>query len=129
MARGKRSLTLDERYNKLLEEKKIVEDALVKLNEQQKELESQLRMQRLSKLEEMISKSGKSFEEIEMILNQEQPVCYSFLNGLYGGINMENKTIVEEIIAILQKYDLSFADANNILLAVISKLKTLKIKY
>jgi len=42
---------------------------------------------------------------------------------------MENKTIVEEIIAILQKYDLSFADANNILLAVISKLKTLKIKY
>lgn len=71
MARGKRSLTLDERYNKLLEEKKIVEDALVKLNAQQKELESQLRMQRLSKLEEMISKSGKSFEEIEMILNQE----------------------------------------------------------
>lgn len=71
MARGKRSLTLDERYHKLLEEKKIVEDALVKLNAQQKELESQLRMQRLSKIEEMISKSGKSFEEIEMILNQE----------------------------------------------------------
>ena len=47
MARGKRAFTLEEKYNKLLEEKKIVEDALVKLNAQQKELESQLRMQRL----------------------------------------------------------------------------------
>ena len=71
MARGKRAFTLEEKYNKLLEEKKIVEDALVKLNAQQKELESQLRMQRLSKLEEMISKSGKSFEEIENMLISE----------------------------------------------------------
>jgi len=70
MARGKRSFTLEERYIKLLEEKKFAEEALVKINTEQKELESQLRMQRLSKIEELITKSGKSFEEIEMMLNE-----------------------------------------------------------
>ena len=70
MARGKRSFTLEERYNKLLEEKKFAEEALVKINAEQKEIGSQMRMQRLSKIEELITKSGKSFEEIEMMLNE-----------------------------------------------------------
>lgn len=42
---------------------------------------------------------------------------------------MENKTIVEEIIAILQKYNLSFSEATDILMAAISKIKNMKIKF
>ena len=42
---------------------------------------------------------------------------------------MENKTIIEEIIAILQKYDLSFSEATDILMATIIKLKNMKIKF
>lgn len=42
---------------------------------------------------------------------------------------MEKKTIVDEILAIIQNYDLTFSEASDILMAVVSKLKNMKIKF
>ena len=68
MARGKRNLTLDEQYNQILVDIENYKLLLDKANTTKKELESQMRMKRLEELDELISKSGKSFEEAKALL-------------------------------------------------------------
>ena len=71
MARGKRSCTLEEQYNQILNTIENYNTLLKEANATKVELENQIKMNRLSKLDELISKSGKSFEEIENMLISE----------------------------------------------------------
>lgn len=69
MARGrKQALTLDEQLEKITEEIDNMESSLKELKKAKKELEEQIRMNRLSELDELISKSGLSYDEVREIL-------------------------------------------------------------
>lgn len=67
MARGKR-LSLEEQLEKVNIEIVNTKDSLEKLNIMKKELEEQIRMNRLIELDNLISNSGKSFEEVKVLL-------------------------------------------------------------
>ncbi len=68
MARGKKTLTLDEQLEKITSEIEGMEISLKELKKEKKELEEQIRINRLSELDEIISASGKSFEEVKELL-------------------------------------------------------------
>ena len=68
MARGKRSCTLEEQYNQILDAIANYSALLKDANETKIELEKQIKMKRLEELDELISKSGKSFEEVKALL-------------------------------------------------------------
>lgn len=71
MARGRKKLTLDEQLAKITTEIENMENSLKELKATKKELEEQIRMARLAELDELISASGKSFDEIKEMLNRE----------------------------------------------------------
>ena len=71
MARGKR-LSLDEQIEKITTEIENMENSLKKLKATKKELEEQIRLTRLSELDEIISEKGLSFEEVKKMLNCEE---------------------------------------------------------
>ena len=72
MARGKKKLTLDEQLVKITTEIENMENSLKKLKATKKELEEQIRLTRLSELDDIISKKGLSFEEVKKMLNCEE---------------------------------------------------------
>ena len=72
MARGRKAaLTLDEQLAKITTEIENMETSLKELKTTKKDLEEQIKMARLSELDELISASGKSFDEIKEILSKE----------------------------------------------------------
>ncbi len=72
MARGRKvALSLDEQLAKITTEIENMENSLKELKATKKNLEEQIKMARLSELDELISASGKSFEEIKEMLSKE----------------------------------------------------------
>lgn len=72
MARGKKKLTLDEQLTKVTTEIETTEATLTELKATKKELEAQIRQQRLSELDELIQEKGLSFDEIKTMLNKAE---------------------------------------------------------
>ena len=68
MARGKRSYTLVEQLERTTSEIEDLEIQLKELKRSKKELEEQIKLNRLSELDKLIAASGKSFEEIKEFL-------------------------------------------------------------
>lgn len=69
MARGRKSYTLDEQLERITIEINNMETSLQKLKESKKDLEEQIRQNRLAELDELITMSGKSMDEIREILS------------------------------------------------------------
>ena len=71
MARGKKSYSLEEQMDKIIAEIESTEESLKELKRTKKELEEQIRLNRLSELDQLISASGKSIEEVKAMLGGE----------------------------------------------------------
>ena len=71
MARGKKYYSLEEQMDKIIAEIESTEESLKELKRTKKELEEQIRLNRLSELDELISASGKSIEEVKAMLGGE----------------------------------------------------------
>ena len=72
MARGRKSLTLDEQLEKITIEIENMENSLKEMKKAKKDLEEQIKMARLSELDEIISEKGLSFEEVKKMLGYEE---------------------------------------------------------
>lgn len=70
MARGKKNLTLEDQLLQLTSEIESMESSIKEKKKLKKELEEQVKMNRLSELDELITISGKSFEEVKELLKQ-----------------------------------------------------------
>ena len=70
MARGRKSLTLDEQLAKITTEIENMELSLKKMKQAKKDLEEQIKQARLAELDEIISEKGLSFEEVKELLNK-----------------------------------------------------------
>ena len=70
MARGRKSLTLDEQLDKITTEIENMESSLKELKRAKKDLEEQIRQARLAELDDIISERGLSFEEVKELLNR-----------------------------------------------------------
>jgi hypothetical protein len=68
MARGKR-LTLEEQLEKINQMIAEKEESLKTLQEQKTQYEQELKMNRLAELDELITNSGRSYEEIRELLS------------------------------------------------------------
>ena len=71
MARGRKaSLSLDEQLAKMNTEIENMESSLKEMKKAKKDLEEQIKMARLSELDEIISEKGLSFEEVKSLLTK-----------------------------------------------------------
>ena len=70
MARGRKSLSLDEQLVKITTEIENMESSLKEMKKAKKDLEEQIKMARLSELDEIISEKGLSFEEVKSLLTK-----------------------------------------------------------
>ena len=70
MARGRKSLTLDEQLAKITTEIENMETSLKEMKQAKKELEDQIRQTRLAELDEISSEKGLSFEEVKELLSK-----------------------------------------------------------
>ena len=70
MARGRKSLTLDEQLAKITTEIENMETSLKEMKQAKKELEDQIKQARLAELDELISEKGLSFEEVKELLTK-----------------------------------------------------------
>lgn len=68
MARGKKNLSLEEQLIKTTTDIENMQSSLKELKKAKKDLEEQIKMNRLTELDELISASGKSFDEIKELL-------------------------------------------------------------
>ena len=71
MARGRKSLSLDEQLAKITAEIENMKYSLKEMKKAKKDLEDQIKQARLSELDELISEKGLSYEEVIKILNKE----------------------------------------------------------
>ena len=71
MARGRKSLTLDEQLAKITTEIENMESSLKEMKQAKKDLEEQIKQARLAELDEIISEKGLSFEEVKELLNKK----------------------------------------------------------
>lgn len=73
MARGRKpALTLDEQLAKVTEEIENMESNLKELKKAKKDLEEQIKANRLSELDELITENGLSYDEVKEMLNKGQ---------------------------------------------------------
>ena len=72
MARGRKSLTLDEQLAKITTEIENMELSLKEMKQAKKDLEEQIKQARLAELDEIISEKGLSFEEVKKMLSCEE---------------------------------------------------------
>ena len=72
MARGRKSLTLDEQLAKITTEIENMESSLKEMKQAKKDLEEQIKQARLAELDEIISEKGLSFEEVKKMLSCEE---------------------------------------------------------
>lgn len=71
MPRGRKSLTLDEQLAKITEDIDNMEESLKKLKATKKDLEEQIKLNRLSELDDLIRQNGMNIEDIKNILNEK----------------------------------------------------------
>ena len=72
MARGRKSLSLDEQLAKITTEIDNMESSLKEMKKAKKDLEDQIKQARLVELDEIISEKGLSFEEVKKMLSREE---------------------------------------------------------
>ena len=72
MARGRKSLSLDEQLAKITTEIDNMESSLKEMKKAKKDLEDQIKQARLAELDELISEKGLSFEEVKKMLSREE---------------------------------------------------------
>jgi F0F1-type ATP synthase membrane subunit b/b' len=72
MARTKKNLTLEEKHAKITSEIEEMEASIKELKKTKKELEEQIKMSRLVELDEIISASGKSLDEIKELITSKE---------------------------------------------------------
>ena len=72
MARGRKSLSLDEQLAKITTEIENMESSLKEMKKAKKELEEQIKQARLAELDDIISEKGLSFEEVKKMLCCEE---------------------------------------------------------
>ena len=70
MARGRKSLSLDEQLEKITAEIENMESSLKEMKKAKKDLEDQIKQARLAELDDIISEKGLSFEEVKELLNK-----------------------------------------------------------
>ena len=70
MARGRKSLSLDEQLAKITTEIENMESSLKEMKKAKKDLEDQIKQARLSELDDIISEKGLSFEEVKELLTK-----------------------------------------------------------
>ena len=70
MARGRKSLSLDEQLAKITTEIDNMESSLKEMKKAKKDLEEQIKQARLSELDDIISEKGLSFEEVKELLTK-----------------------------------------------------------
>ena len=70
MARGRKSLTLDEQLAKITTEIENMETSLKEMKQAKKELEDQIRQTRLAELDDIISEKGLTFEQVKELLDK-----------------------------------------------------------
>ena len=70
MARGRKSLTLDEQLAKITTEIENMELSLKEMKQAKKDLEEQIKQARLAELDDIISEKGLSFEEVKELLTK-----------------------------------------------------------
>ena len=70
MARTKKViLTPEEQLEKLTSDIEAAKISIKEMEKQKKEIESQIKINRLAELDELITASGKSFEEVKALLS------------------------------------------------------------
>ena len=72
MARGRKSLSLDEQLAKITTEIDNMESSLKEMKKAKKDLEDQIKQARLAELDEIISEKGLSFDEVKKMLDCEE---------------------------------------------------------
>ena len=72
MARGRKSLSLDEQLAKITTEIENMESSLKEMKKAKKDLEDKIKQARLSELDDIISEKGLSFEEVKKMLGYEE---------------------------------------------------------
>ena len=72
MARGRKSLSLDEQLAKITTEIDNMENSLKEMKKAKKDLEDQIKQARLAELDELISEKGLSFDEVKKMLGCEE---------------------------------------------------------
>ena len=72
MARGRKSLSLDEQLEKITNEIENMESSLKEMKQTKKELEEQIRQAKLSELNDLINERGLTFEEVKKMLSSEE---------------------------------------------------------
>ena len=70
MARGRKSLTLDEQLAKITTEIENMELSLKEMKKAKKDLEDQIRQTRLAELDEIITEKGLTFEQVRELLDK-----------------------------------------------------------
>lgn len=72
MARGRKSLSLDEQLVKITTEIENMENSLKEMRIAKKNLEEKIRQARLAELNDLITEKGLSFEEVKKMLGCEE---------------------------------------------------------
>ena len=70
MARGRKSLSLDEQLAKITTEIDNMENSLKEMKKAKKDLEDQIKQARLAELDDIIAEKGLSFEEVKELLSK-----------------------------------------------------------
>lgn len=71
MARGRKAaLSLEEQLTKITEEIENMKVSLKELEKTKKDLEDQIKMNRLSEIDELIEESGLSYDEVKKLLSK-----------------------------------------------------------
>lgn len=70
MPRGRKTYTLEEKLQNVVNEIAELEAKLKELKIEKKELESQIKQERLTKLDDLITEMGLSLEEVEKKLSE-----------------------------------------------------------
>lgn len=70
MARGKKALSLEEQLEKITNEIEELETNLKDKKDMKKDLEARIKANRLEQLDELISSSGMSLEDVKELLSK-----------------------------------------------------------
>ena len=72
MARGRKSLSLDEQLEKITTEIENMENSLKEMKQTKKDLEEKIKMNRLAELDELITSKGLSFDDVMNMLKDKE---------------------------------------------------------
>ena len=68
MARGRKSYTLEEKLQNVTNDIENTKMCLEELEEEKKELEKQIKQQKLDEIDKMMTQNGKSFDDVMAFL-------------------------------------------------------------